>query len=210
VSAWVGLLAALITAGATLAGVRLAQQQAATLKLLDLQEQRVAEQRLAVAEVLITGRDWLTSIERLAASASRRAAAFRDGMNVQLEAVKRVLMDASESHGKEEVERFEQFDFAKGRLERGLVIADLTVREAAMSDKVTELTTQVVMLAKLIEERHRNRWDRHEFNALDDEYFRARVKACREALRDLEGSARERLAGRQRSPRGVTFRRRPG
>jgi hypothetical protein len=52
------LVTALITASVTLAGVRLTQRHATALRRLDLDEKRRAEQRGALAEAIVTGREW--------------------------------------------------------------------------------------------------------------------------------------------------------
>lgn len=58
-----GALTAVITAGATLLGVGLTQRHATTMRRLDRHEEHRIEQRKAVADVLVTGREWVSSLE---------------------------------------------------------------------------------------------------------------------------------------------------
>jgi hypothetical protein len=68
---WGNVVTALITATATLTGVRLPQRHAVEQRRQDRVEDRRVEQRTALAEVLVTGREWTRSLDGLALSAAK-------------------------------------------------------------------------------------------------------------------------------------------
>jgi hypothetical protein len=61
--AWGNVITAVVTAAATLLGVWLTQRHAAAMRQHDRNEQRRVEQRTALAEVLVTGREWAESLD---------------------------------------------------------------------------------------------------------------------------------------------------
>lgn len=67
---WLSIVTAAVAGGFTLLGVRLTQRHAAEQRRLDRLEDRRVEQRQALAEVLVTGREWVTNLNGLAISAA--------------------------------------------------------------------------------------------------------------------------------------------
>ncbi len=68
---WTGIITGVITATATLLGVWLTQRHNVRMRLLDQHEERRVEQRNALADVLLTGREMEVSLNRLLYTAVR-------------------------------------------------------------------------------------------------------------------------------------------
>ncbi|GAB3194969.1 hypothetical protein GCM10027261_14130 [Geodermatophilus arenarius] len=168
---WTGIITGVITATATLLGVRLTQRHTLAMRLLDRQEQRRVEQREALAEVLVTGREWVHSLGAVTTAAERA------------DVLALVRTPALKDHPSRAV--------AHGRalLTARLVVRDPLVRAKVvwLSDRVTDLPSR---LARVIVTQQDGD------GATDPDAVKAvrrQASAYRDALNDLERLTRERV-----------------
>jgi hypothetical protein len=140
---WTTVITALVTGMVTLIGVGLTQRHAATLRRLDRQEARRVEQRVALADVLVQGRQWAWVLSDLAEKATKGnfepVGTFVSGERVTLDDLDRQLQHlrpAQEAHS------------------RALLTARLVVRDEQVRKYLSDLsarTTKVIQLTRHLE-----------------------------------------------------------
>ncbi|MGR7023753.1 hypothetical protein [Geodermatophilus sp. URMC 62] len=115
---WLSIIAALIAGGSALLGVRWTQGHAAEQRRQDRHDERRVEQRTALVEVLVTGREFALSVQAV----MMRASVSTDGMG---------------SANAPAVDRHDPLNQAH---HRALLTARLLVRDPVVLDHVTRMS----------------------------------------------------------------------